>query len=313
MIRQQSKYRFSSINNQSGDATANILMLLAFALLAFLLWQYNQSKISDDVQETEPLVTRDGTQTRQNDQEIIVDPLQQQKIDALEKKRLQNAEDLADKRTALQNQQDSPEDRLIALDESDYLVREEASELSDTANWQTWLTTEQSIRKFVQFMENISRGKVPRKYFNFLVPSGQFKVKELANNQYLLDPQSYKRYNPFANTIDSLDAENLVSTYSILKPYIETAWDEMKQPGQSFDEVVLAAIKQVQTAPAMNEGVRLIRPTVMYKYADSTLEQLNAVKKQMIRMGPRNTRIIQKKLDEIELLLNARQTTPEQE
>jgi len=202
---------------------------------------------------------------------------------------------------------------LIALDESDYLVLEEASELSDTANWQTWLATEQSIRKFVQFMENISRGKVPRKYFNFLAPSGQFKVKELANNQYLLDSQSYKRYNPFANTIDSLDAENLVSTYLILKPYIETAWDEMKQPGQSFDEVVFTAIKQVQTAPAMNQDVRLIRPTVMYKYADAKLENLNAVKKQMIRMGPRNTRIIQKKLDEIELLLNARHAAPELE
>jgi len=76
MIRQQSKYRFFSINNQSGDATANILMLLAFALLAFLLWQYNQSKTSDDLQETDPLVTRNSTQTNQNDQEIIVDPLQ---------------------------------------------------------------------------------------------------------------------------------------------------------------------------------------------------------------------------------------------
>jgi hypothetical protein len=44
----------------------------------------------------------------------------------------------------------------------------------------------------------------------------------------------------------------------------------------------------------------------MYKYADPKLERLNAVSKQMIRMGPRNTRIIQKKLDEIELLFRSR-------
>ncbi len=313
MTRQQNRHRFFSSKKQGGDATANILVLLAFVLLAFLLWQYNQSKIDEDAQETDPLVTRDSTQTNQNEQAMIADPLQQQKIDALEKKRLQNAEDLADDKTAQQNQPDSPENRLLALDESDDLVREEAAGLSDTTNWQSWLGTQQSIRKFVQFMENISRGKVPRKYFNFLAPSGKLTVRELANNEYFLDPQSYKRYHSFANTIDSLDAASLVGTYSILKPYIETAWDEMKQPGQSFDEVVLTAIKQVQTAPAINEDVRLIRPTVMYKYADAKLEKLNAVNKQMIRMGPRNTRIIQKKMDEIERLLRALQTTSETE
>ena len=55
MIRQHKKHRFSV--NQCGNATVNILVLLAFALLAFLLWQYNQSNTDDDVQETDPLVT----------------------------------------------------------------------------------------------------------------------------------------------------------------------------------------------------------------------------------------------------------------
>lgn len=306
MIRQHKKHRFSVHKNQCGNATVNILVLLAFALLAFLLWQYNQSKTDDDVQETDPLVTLDGTQTRQNDQGMIVDPLQSQKIEGIDKE-LQQAKDAANQEAARQNEQSSPEDRMIALDESDDIVREEASALSSTTHWKTWLGTQQSIRKFVQFMENVSRGKVPHKYFRFLAPAGQFTADAMPDNEFILDPKSYKRYSQFANTIDSLDAENLVYTYAILEPFIQTAWDEMKAPDQSFDEVVLAAIKQVQTAPAIREDIRLIRPSVMYKYADSRLEQLNAVSKQMLRMGPRNTRIIQKKLDEIEILLRARQ------
>ena len=237
---------------------------------------------------------------------MIVDPLQSQKIESIDKE-LQQAKDAADQEAARQNEQGSPEDRMIALDESDDIVREEASALSNTTHWQTWLGTQQSIRKFVQFMENVSRGKVPHKYFRFLAPAGQFTADAMPDNEFILDPKSYKRYSQFANTIDSLDAEALVYTYAMLEPFIQTAWDEMKAPDQSFDEVVLAAIKQVQTAPAIREEIRLIRPSVMYKFADTRLEQLNAVSKQMLRMGPRNTRIIQKKLDEIEILLRARQ------
>ncbi len=304
MIRQQYKHRVFSSKKQCGDVRANILVLLGFALLAFLLWQYNQNN-ADDEQATDQQITMDDSQLNEEKPDGIIDPLEQKTLEELEKIEFENTETLIEQQIAEQNQLGSAEDRLLALDESDYLVREEIVELSNESTWLTWLATSQSIRKFVQFMENISRGKVPHKYFNFLAPSGRFKVKQLANSQYILDPQSYKRYNQFAKTIDSFDAENLVNTYSMLKPYIDTAWSEMKSPGQSFDDVLLKAIRKIQAAPAINDDVRLIRPTVMYKYADANIENLNAVSKQMIRMGPRNTRIIQKKMDEIERLLNA--------
>ena len=308
MSIQQSKHTCSSIKKQCGDASTMIVLSLAFVLLAFLLWQYNQNKTDDDAQETDLLVTRDATQINQNEPEQIIDSLQQQKIEDLENKQLQQAEDSANEKLAQKNGKTLPENKLLALDESDNIMRETASALSNTQNWKTWLGTQQSIRKFVQLMENVSRGKVPHKYFKFLAPVGQFSVDAMPNNEYLLDPKSYKRYNQFTKTIDSLNAESLVNTYAILKPLMQTAWDEMKAPDQSFDEVVLTAIKQVQTAPAIRDEIRLIRPSVMYKFADTRLEKLNSVSKQMIRMGPRNTRIIQKKLDEIEVLLRARQT-----
>ncbi len=312
MIRQQRNYGFSSIKSQNGDVKANILVLLAFALLAFLVWQYNQNTTADEDQVTDPL-TMDDSQASEDKQEGIIDPLQQKTLEELENINFQNTEEMLDQQIAEQNQLGSPEDRLIELDESDDLVREEVAGLSSEKTWLTWLATSQAIRKFVQFMENISRGNVPHKYFNFLAPAGHFKVTELENNQYILDPAGYKRYNQLAKTIDSFDAENLVNTYSMVKPYIDTAWDEMKSPRQSFDEVLLTAINQIQAAPAISDDVRLIRPTVMYKFADANLEQLNAVSKQLIRMGPRNTRMIQKKVDEIQRLLIAQEATPEPE
>jgi hypothetical protein len=44
---------------------------------------------------------------------------------------------------------------------------------------------------------------------------------------------------------------------------------------------------------------------VHYKFADSKLEKLSALDKQMLRMGPDNTRLIQKKMRELVQVLIA--------
>jgi hypothetical protein len=49
-------------------------------------------------------------------------------------------------------------------------------------------------------------------------------------------------------------------------------------------------------APVIEGRIALVRPTVNYKFADQKLEALSPVRKQMIRMGPENTRIIQNKV-----------------
>jgi hypothetical protein len=248
------------------------------------------------------------------------DPLKlQQHALGLETDQLQQASDTADDNVEQldgdQSSQDSDASttsQLPALDDSDTLVRESLAGLSETATWARWLGTSQPIRKFVQLVENISRGKVPHQHFRFMAPSGQFEVDHEPNNHYLLSPTGYKRYNRIAKSIDSLDAESVVSAYAMLKPLMQSAWSEMKpdqttESDETFDTLVLAAIKKVQAAPTIRSNVNLIRPSVMYKFADPKLERLNAVSKQMMRMGPTNTRIIQKKLADIEVLIRARQ------
>jgi hypothetical protein len=45
--------------------------------------------------------------------------------------------------------------------------------------------------------------------------------------------------------------------------------------------------------------VRLTRDSVAYTYADPALESLSHAQRQLLRMGPRNIRIVQAKLREI--------------
>ena len=52
--------------------------------------------------------------------------------------------------------------------------------------------------------------------------------------------------------------------------------------------------------------MRLVRPVVMFEYADPQLESLSAVQKQLLRMGPDNSRAIQAKLGEMARELRVR-------
>ena len=52
-------------------------------------------------------------------------------------------------------------------------------------------------------------------------------------------------------------------------------------------------------APIIVEPIAVVRPSVFYKYANDDLENLSPVSKQMLRMGPKNTRTIQNKVRQL--------------
>jgi hypothetical protein len=55
--------------------------------------------------------------------------------------------------------------------------------------------------------------------------------------------------------------------------------------------------------PVVEGDVRLVTRGALYAYADPRLEALLPAQKQLVRTGPRNTRLMQAKLREIALAL----------
>ena len=55
----------------------------------------------------------------------------------------------------------------------------------------------------------------------------------------------------------------------------------------------------------LEQPILLTRPVVMYEFLDPSLEALSASQKQMIRLGPKNTKALQLKLSEIALELRS--------
>jgi hypothetical protein len=118
-----------------------------------------------------------------------------------------------------------------------------------------------------------------------------------------IDPRSYQRYNQLVDGFASLDAAGSARLYATLKPRIEEANKELGSPEPTFDRTLERAIVRLLETPNAGESPRVEPHGIGYRFADPALESLTAPQKHLLRMGPRNMRIVQAKLREIALAL----------
>jgi len=92
--------------------------------------------------------------------------------------------------------------------------------------------------------------------------------------------------------------------YDELQPLIEEAYSELGYPDKKFEEVLQDAITKVLDVDFPKDAKALIRPSVMYQYQSSALEELDDAEKLMLRVGKDNLLIIKSVLLEINEKLN---------
>ncbi|XOV88348.1 MAG: DUF3014 domain-containing protein [Pseudomonadota bacterium] len=194
---------------------------------------------------------------------------------------------------------------LPRLDDSDSLVRDGVVSLTRDEGINSWLGTNELIRKTVVLTDNVSNGSIPRQQLRFLAPETPFVAQQVEEGVYVMDETTYARYNRLTDIVASVDARRAAEFYVLLKPLFQQAFDELGYPNARFDDVIFRAIGRMLETPVKTEPVRLVRPVVTYEYEDPKLEGLSDAQKQLLRMGPRNTRAIQAKLSEIALELRA--------
>lgn len=191
--------------------------------------------------------------------------------------------------------------QLPPLDQTDAIVRRLAGGLSAHPGVAAWLATDNLIRSFVVVVENIAAGGTPAVHLRQLRPSGRFRVAQ-GGEEFFMHAASYDRYNRIADAANSIDPAGAARLYSLLKPRIEEAYRELGSDG-SFDRVLERAIVALLRAPVLEGNVRVEPHGAMYRFDDPAVERLTAAQKQLVRMGPRNVRLIQGKLRNVALEL----------
>jgi len=188
---------------------------------------------------------------------------------------------------------------LPLLDDSDELIRNGALSLTRHTGVNEWLAPKELIRKFVAFTSNVSEGKLAREPVRSLALEGRFSVISVDEKTFEIDPASYDRYEDFVEVAVSFDASRVAEFYHLLSPLFQAAFEELGYGEQRFDDVMFRAIGRLLETPTLDFPVRLIQPVVMYEFEDPKLEAMSAAQKQLIRMGPKNTRLLQTKIGEV--------------
>lgn len=189
---------------------------------------------------------------------------------------------------------------LPLLDDSDPMVRDGFVSFTRHEGANAWLSPSDLVRRFVVVVHNVSLGRIARDSASAAAPAAPFMPRQTGEERYEMDPASYERYNRLADVVASMDARRAAGFYQLLRPLLQEAYEELGYgPDESFDDALTRALERVLAAPLLEAPIPLVRPTVRYEFADPALEASSALRKQLIRMGPRNVRLLQRKAREL--------------
>ncbi len=198
------------------------------------------------------------------------------------------------------------EDNLIelpSLNNSDLFIIEKIQAFQNGVEIIQLLSSEQLLRSFVVFVENISRGEFPQTGLPYRSIVEAMPVTTVDDNLFMMDESAHARFDQVINTFVAIDTDQALFLYRSLSPLFQQAYSEIGFRNVNFDDTLRQAINNVLRSANVEGPFQLVKPSVMFLYADSSIENLDNVNKQLIRIGPENTEKLKAKLREFTLLL----------
>lgn len=196
------------------------------------------------------------------------------------------AEPAAQKKTVMKPPQ------LPSLDNSDAFVRDRMLLIKHKSELQTWLNTDDLLRRSASYLDGLARGNTLNKVFPLTPPEGSFAMHKDGETIWL-NAGNYERYDSTVGVLTSFNMKSMGQLFHFMRPLLETAFAEMGYRPRQMDGIILQAIDNILATPIIVEPIRLTRDSVAYKFADPELEALLPVQKQLLRTGPENTQRLQ--------------------
>jgi hypothetical protein len=188
---------------------------------------------------------------------------------------------------------------LPPLDESDADVLGGLTELLGQDAVKRFLVPERVVRNIVVTIDNLPRQQMALNQRPVQPTPGAF-VTAGADDTLVLAPENYARYQPFVALVRATDTKTLVSLYRGLQPLFQQAYEELGNPNKSFNDRLVEVIEHLLATPNVRDEIKLVQPSVLYRYRDERLESLSSGQKLLIRMGPENAAAIKAKLRELQ-------------
>jgi hypothetical protein len=198
---------------------------------------------------------------------------------------------------------DAPKQVLPSLADSDVPFKEALIQAAPASLGQ-FLIPDSIIRHIVVTVDNLPRQKLPLEKRPIAPAAGTFSADgdEL---HATLDTANFQRYEPLVSMMQKADMHQLANVYLHYYPLFQQAYETLGYPNGYFNDRLVQVIDMLLATPQIAGPIDLVRPNVMYVFADPTLEARPAGQKILIRMGVDNANAVKAKLTELRAILVA--------
>ena len=122
----------------------------------------------------------------------------------------------------------------LTLETSDEELRVELAEAGDSDLLNAVLTNDDLVQRSASMIDGMSRGVLLGKVLPVTPPKGKFTTLSEQGNEYM-DPAGYERYDSYAQSIETLDSDTLVSAFHRFRPLLEEAYGTLGYPKEDFE------------------------------------------------------------------------------
>lgn len=168
-----------------------------------------------------------------------------------------------------------------------------------------WLIPSDQLRKWVLTVDLMADGRLPSRYRPVDYPLTPFQVEQQSAQPVIpgqdsgeLSAANYSRLQALIDVALAAQPEKLAEYYRQWLPLLEQAYRELGKK-DSFDSRFQAALDNMLAAQPLTQNPRLIRPSVLYQYADKNLEDADDIEKLLWRIGAANGERVQNFLLEL--------------
>jgi len=252
---------------------AGILATLAFILIT---GDYGESEVPEQTAEIAPV-------------DIEMVPAPEPEPDPIEEEVAEVAEEVLP---------ELPPEATVTEETADAYAREIIESVNGGKALAQFVAGDYIVERAVAIIDALRRGEVPYKLLPVGRPSKPFLISD-DGLRVTMDPSSFNRYDVFAQWVNGIDVLAIVE---LLNEYEQIATEALSRMGVGdFDirSAVLAATTEILATPIAPESAELMKREANWVYMDPELEALSSLQKQVLRMGPRNSEIIQAKAREL--------------
>lgn len=182
---------------------------------------------------------------------------------------------------------------LPALDASDSYLRIDIDRVFGE-DFSALLVEQALIERIVATIDNLPRPQVAARIRPVAPLSSQFvALGQDDSGEYWLGSDNYVRYDALVAQLRSVDIEQMVELYRRYYPLFQKAYEGLGYPDAYFNDRLVEVLDHLLQTPDPAGTVALLRPNVLYEYADAELASLSSGQKLLIRMGPAHRAAVQ--------------------